>query len=307
MKMKQLRFLNHKKINHQKWDECIAQATCNLPYAYSWYLDAVAENWDGLIWGNYEAVMPLVWLRKWGVRCLYQPYYCQQGGVFSRTNVTPELLEKFLAYLKSNFLYVNLNLNHGNQLPANGKTLKLKKNLILELNDDYSFISRKFSENQRRNITKAIKKRLQFSVATDEAGFIKFYLKNVNREKENFKPQHEKMLKRLVHVLLEKGCAKIAVVSSPENEWLAASVIIHHRNRLINIINTSSVTGKSSGASHLLFSEIIRVNTGKDLIFDFEGSSIASIARFYEGFGAQEENFLQLKHVVGGRFSQLFL
>lgn len=305
--MNQLQFFSHKEIDIRKWDASVTQAAYSLPYAYSWYLDAVAENWDGLVWGEYEAVMPLVWVRKLGVKCLYQPYYCQQGGLFSKQKITDDLQAQFLAFVRKNFLYANINLNHSNLTTPASSKLKPKRNLVLPLAADYLIISKKFSENHRRNISKAIKKGLVFSTNTEEQEFVNFYLGNINREKENFKTQHEKILKRLVKKLLENGMAEVCVVSNTKNEWLAASVVINHQNRLINIINTSSAEGKTSGASHFLFSEIVKKYASKNLLLDFEGSSIASIARFYEGFGAQEENFLQFKHVVGERFSQLFL
>ena len=59
--MNNIRFLRRSEIDLDKWDDTIAKATHSLPYAFSWYLDAVAEHWDALVMDDYKAVMPLVW------------------------------------------------------------------------------------------------------------------------------------------------------------------------------------------------------------------------------------------------------
>lgn len=278
-----------------------------LPYAFSWYLDAVAENWDGLVYGEYEAVMPLTWFRKLGVKCLYQPYYCQQAGVFSINPLQEEFLQGFLHYCTQTYLYVSINLNSSNGYSNNALKIKPKKNLLLELKGDYDMLRKSYSENHRRNIAKAQKNKLLFETSTkDEGAFVKFYLANINREKLKFKGRHEKAFKKLVHALLTNGLAEIAVVKQPEGEWLSASLLIQHGSRIINIINASSSHGKANGAAHFLFDNVIKQNTNRGLILDFEGSSIPSIARFYEGFGAQEEFFYHFEYIAGRRFSQLF-
>jgi hypothetical protein len=54
-----IKYLKHKEINKEKWDKCISSSHNKIIYALSWYLDVVSPNWDGLIKGDYEAVMPI--------------------------------------------------------------------------------------------------------------------------------------------------------------------------------------------------------------------------------------------------------
>ena len=67
--MNEIRFLKRNEINERAWNECVEKSVYSLPYAYVWYLDAVAENFDALVLNNYEAVFPLVWLKKFGIKC----------------------------------------------------------------------------------------------------------------------------------------------------------------------------------------------------------------------------------------------
>ena len=55
-------YLKHHQIDKKKWDSCIFYAKEGILYAYSWYLDIVAPNWDAIILLNkdsYISVMPL--------------------------------------------------------------------------------------------------------------------------------------------------------------------------------------------------------------------------------------------------------
>ncbi len=53
--------------------------------------------------------------------------------------------------------------------------------------------------------------------------------------------------------------------------------------------------GKTLGASHALINAFIKDNAGEDLLLDFEGSDIPSLAFFYSSFGAVEERYSAVK------------
>ena len=302
--MKQLQILKRKEIDERKWDALINSSVDSLPYALSHYLDA--ENWEALVLNDYEAVMPLVWLRKFGFKCLYQPYYCQQLGIFSKQILNRETMKEMLVATQK-FLYININLNPSGKIIADEFSFKKKKNLLLDLNKEYSTIRKNYSENHKRNISKAEKNELQFSEDVELKQFQEFYLKNVNRKKENFKPQHERFFKSLTKTLIANGTGKIFITKNQKGELAAAVMLLFHQNRIINIINTTSIEGKKSGASHFLFNSIIQKFSNRQNILDFEGSSIPTIARFYEGFGAHEEIFYKYHTTLIKKLSQRFL
>ena len=88
-------YLTYQEIDKAKWDDCINQSINKLIYAESVYLDAMAENWDAIIMNDYEAVMPLTWKKKFGIKYLYQPAFIQQGGIFSRKKIDGKLIDSF--------------------------------------------------------------------------------------------------------------------------------------------------------------------------------------------------------------------
>jgi len=178
--MSQLRVLKRKEIDEQEWNALIQASVPSLPYALTYYLDAVAENWEAVVINDYEAAMPLVWLRKLGVKCLYQPYYCQQLGIFSKQNLSEHAMKEILLAAQP-FSYININLNSSAKIIAEELSLKSKRNLLLDLSKDYSAIRKKYAENHKRNIAKAEKCKLVFKEEVELKQFQKFYLENVNR------------------------------------------------------------------------------------------------------------------------------
>jgi hypothetical protein len=53
--------------------------------------------------------------------------------------------------------------------------------------------------------------------------------------------------------------------------------------------------GKTLGASHSLIDAFIKDHAGEDIVLDFEGSDIPSLAFFYSSFGAVEEKYSAIK------------
>ena len=61
LKQMNLQILPSPLIDTTKWDDCISRSANGLIYASSRYLNAMADNWDGMIIDDYKAVMPLPW------------------------------------------------------------------------------------------------------------------------------------------------------------------------------------------------------------------------------------------------------
>jgi hypothetical protein len=109
--MENIRYLVNKDIDKEKWDNCIDNAANGLIYGYSFYLDAMAKNWDALVLNDYEAVMPLTWNKKYGICYLYQPPFLQQLGIFNTTTLREEVKNAFIMAGLKRFRFVELFVN----------------------------------------------------------------------------------------------------------------------------------------------------------------------------------------------------
>ncbi|HEY5969804.1 MAG TPA: GNAT family N-acetyltransferase [Chitinophagaceae bacterium] len=289
----QIKYLQYKEIDKAKWDACITNAPNGLIYGYSFYLDCMARHWDALVLGDYEAVMPLIWNKKYGFYYMYQPAFTASLGVFGR-NLTKGIIDDFVSMLPSKFRLVEISLNSGNIVGDSKSFSLLSSNYILHLNSSYEEISKTYRDNHNRNIKKAFQLGCSVSklVSVDE-------IIQLNKEQlqhiDGTKPEDYPNFKKLYELLKNKGQAKTYGILDKQNKILASAVFFFSHNRAYYIMVGNHPDGKTIGASHALIEAFIKDHADQNLILDFEGSDIRNLAFFYSGFGATEEIYPALK------------
>ena len=288
-----LRYLSHRSIDFIKWDVCAGEAYNSRIYANSWFLDRTAVEWDALVFGDYEYVMPLPVRRKLGIAYLYQPLYTQQLGIFPPP--PPQVAVAFFETLKQRFMYMDIQLNSSNLPVRDLKDVAFacRKNFLLPVCADYYAIEAAYSSNTRRNLSKAEANRLSFAEGIPMEAYLNFKQQNlpVKIPKEGMQK-----LKSIIAYCLYKGIGEIEGVYSPDNNLCAAVFFCRWKERVIYLNAVSSEEGKELRAMFFLIDRFIRSVAGKDLAVDFEGSMIPGIARFFEGFGAAPEVYYQVKY-----------
>lgn len=292
-----IKYLSHKDINKRKWDECVSSSVNGRVYAYSWYLDIVADKWDALILDNYQAIFPLPFRRKFGVDYVYQPVFTQQLGLFSKVPLTPSLVEEFLAEIPSRFQYVNLNLNQHNYLKSLRIKAEPRRNIEMDLLDEFSLIRKKYSSNLKRNLKKAAKAKLTIFENLKPDAVTKLFQANKGKQLGVYSQEDYSRLIRLVYKALQLGHAEVWGAYSEENNLCAAAIFIRSHKRVTFLFSGSSDYARQNAALPYLLDAYIEANSGKELVFDFEGSNDESLARFYLGFGSQPIAYTQIHWV----------
>jgi len=283
-----IKFIQRKNIDDERWNSIIAASKHETIYPYTWYMDASADQWFGLVFGDYEYIMPVAFRKKYTLKYLYQPFHNQQLGVYSEKPVDDKISQIFLQKIKSDFLVGNYAFNAGNSLQEEaGYELSERVNYALSLSDGYEQLYKNYSVNTRRNVRKSCKFDLEISEKLSVPEFVVF--KRNNNEKKEGKEFYLNM-ERLLLELVKMGKAKISAVYLG-GELCAAAVFSFSAKRVIYMLSASNAQGKEHRAMFHLIDSSIRSNAEKDVLLDFEGSNVSSIARFFAGFGAQPEKY----------------
>jgi len=286
-----IRYIKNAEIDFEKWDACVSKASNGLIYAFSWYLDRVSKNWDALVFGDYENVMPLTFNKKWGIEYLCQPTYCQQLGIFPGAG--REIADSFLKEVKTHFRFAEINLNpqsfSGGKIPG----MSEKQNFILSLSKKYDGLEKGFSSHTARHLKKAVKNKLNVSVALDIEEYITFKLQNQNIKA--FRDSAEN-LRKLISFLIPGGKCKIYGVHDSGSRLCAAAIFVFTGKRVTYLNAVSSNKGRNLDAMCFLIGFFLKEHAQSNLILDFEGSMIPGVARFYSGFGAVPENYYHYRY-----------
>ena len=280
------------QIDQQKWDECIDNAVNGLLYAKSFYLDAMADNWDALVLNDYEAVMPLTWRKKWGVRYLYQPAFVQQGGVFFREKLSKSTVEAFIEQACAHFRFAEITLNHLNALPeVKGGNGCWRKNYILPLAAEYGQLFEAYPSTTIKNVKRARNAGLCYGPSSDFEGILDLYKTLYAKRLPFFSDLDYAHFSEICKKLFQENKLVVRQVMSRENELVAAAVLLVDKERMYNMISCVTDKGRLQRGNYFLYDRLIQEYAGSGIVLDFEGSDVQGIAAFYMHFNPIMENY----------------
>jgi len=312
-------YIKNNQINREKWDDCISKSCNSRVYGLSWYLDIVCENWDGIIFGDYEAVFPVIFSRKmFFIKTSYHPLFCQQLGLFFKSGgIADKLISQLSGY---NFIW----MFHATILPTyfkryiyhathefstllkgwsgfhsmfNTRTIWMS-NLTLKLGDPYNVLRNKYNTNTIRNLKKSSNFNLKIKELEVDI-FMDLYKKNKNIRRSiqkfyPFKNHNYLIIKKLISTCLKKKRGRLIGVFNQEKCLVSAAFFLSCFKRKIMLFNVTKPNCKEYHAMTFLIDNFIKSNCEQNLILDFEGSNIEGVRKFYKGFGSYDACYTRI-------------
>jgi lipid II:glycine glycyltransferase (peptidoglycan interpeptide bridge formation enzyme) len=279
-------FVKRAALDVEKYDSCIENSIQSRIYAFSWYLDIVADHWDVLVLNDYEAVMPLPWKQKFGLKYITQPYFCQQLGIFSVEKISKEIQLQFIKKIPLQFLKVALVLNSQNMLIGQ----PIKKNLFLQLNKNHELLRKKFSKGRKHAIKVAEKNQLMVAETSIQS------LIDIQKELYQYEFSEKKLIK-LSKQVLQQNTGEVVGVFKDE-VLLGGAFFLFQKERIVYLFSAFTEKGRELQAASFLLNYMLKKNENSLLIFDFEGGNISNIATFYNSFGAEVETYSLVTRIL---------
>ena len=288
-------YLKHDGIDKLKWDETVSRSVNGIIYARSWYLDIVSPGWEALIEDDYDTVFPLTHKRKFGIPYLYQPFFTQQLGLFSRDHLTVKLVSEFLQSIPEKFRFAEIHLNSMNKIEPGEHTLEKRVNLELDLIHTYEYLRKNYDQNVKRNLKKASDSSVVIGHKVEPDELITLFRENYGKKEQKLGFADYEVLRKLMSYCLKKRSGLILGAFLPDGKLCAAVFFLTDKNRMIFHFAASDHKARESGAMFLLVDNFIREHYGQPLTLDFEGSNDPNVARFYKSFGAKECNYFLVR------------
>lgn len=281
--------LKYKEIDWEKYQKCLEISEQYLFFAEKQYLDLlIGENWEILIYEDYEAIMPIPVVKKIGFNFVLMPLQTQQLGVFSEKD-DAVINQKLLEFFQKKYKIYYYAFNAKNSFL---KTLNKRNNYVLP-SDDYQEIKSRYSMHRRRNVRVLadFEERIKFEETTNLEDSKLFFQKHIvgldkkwliDKTFSNMKNFWDIQLLKVYSLYIDGALASQAyILDAPKEQFL------------INFINDKNFLKFNS--TSIILDKIIQKNISQKQ-FNFHGSNIPEIAEFYRRFGATEEQYSFIAH-----------
>ena len=301
-------------IQSQQGYRSLCEREPSIPlFSQAWWLDAVAGPafWDAVLALRGKEVvgaLPYVRKRRWGMTLLTQPKLTQTLGPWVRLTqdkctkaprvedvlgALADGLPEFAAYRQ------NWDVARTNWLPFCWRGFEQTTRYTYVLPDicDPDAVWQGVKKDIRGNVRKASNRfGVQVRFSDDIGELLPVLRKTFDRQGKQF-PFAEEFLYRIDRAASKQG--KRAIVLGEDGEgWLhAGTYIVWEGNTAYQLLNGYDPELRQSGAGSLCVWTAIQKAAEHVSRYDFEGSMIEPVERFFRAFGAIQTPYFQVQRI----------
>jgi len=277
-------------------------------FSRDWWLNAACgDDWDVLLEeknGKVQAAMPLY------VPChriITMPHYTQTMGVWfaagaddtkysSMLEQRQTICKSFIDRLKS---YKNFRQNFSHDftdwLPFYwaGYSQTTRYTYILHDIKDFDKSLSRMSQQARRNLKRAEEQSITVRRGINTDDFLKIQALTFERQNKR-NTQSSAVLRRIIDAAREREQGDIFGGYDEEGNLHAVAFVVWQNSSAYYIAGGSDPALRSSGAHALVLWEAIKYASQYTDTFDFEGSMIPGVERFFREFGAVQTPYFMI-------------
>jgi len=291
-------------------DFCAEEESMTI-FSQPWWLDTVAgkDNWDVVVVekkGQIRATMPFVIKKTFFMTMLAMPPLTQTLGPWFRKSsakyskrlaLHKKLIGELIAKLPPfDHFMQNFHYSQTNWLPLYwlGFRQTTRYTYILpDLRDETKLWSG-LRENIRTDIRKA-SNRLQLRICNDKTISDFYRLNRLVFERRGIPtPYTEDFIVRLDEACIRHNARRIFIAEDEQGKLHAGVYVIWDRNSAYYLMGGSDPDLRNSGANSLCMWEAIKFAATVTGQFDFEGSMIEPVERYFRAFGAIQTPYFSI-------------
>jgi hypothetical protein len=246
----------------------------------------MAGEWDALVLGDYEAVMPLTWRKKFGIYYLCQPFVASPLGVFSPMPIDKVMMETFIESIPATFKLIDIDLNVANNC-VDGSFVTQRKNYVLPLTSTYEVLQQHYNRHARRKLRKAKEAGLKIveGIAIEEIAELSYQMM-AEKDKVPME-EYEKFIRLFKDITPHvESCNTVAALDEA-GTIIASDIHIVHNKRIYSILAGNRPQSNECGGFYFVLDSLIKKYAGTGYLLDFEGSDVPGIAFLFECLGGQ--------------------
>lgn len=301
--MKQLMSWKEKVLSNSINSQEIKEV--NSIFEQPWWLDAVCKDeWDAIVLKKGDrtyARMPFYKTKSYGCKLLTLPPETQTLGIYiedtgaklcKKLEKNKKIINEIIENLPKGYnvdFYLDPKFDYF--IPFSWAGFKVTPRITYQFNDltNLDEIFKGFKENIKTDIRKAEK---QVEVRDDLPIEVLYEMQKKTFERQNRKPpQSLDVFMRIDEAAKAHNARKLLAAVDSDGCVHAAAYFIYDENRCYYLIGGGDPEYRNSGAGALLVWEGIKFASTVSKTFDFEGSVIEEIERFFRAFGANPKTY----------------
>jgi hypothetical protein len=288
-----IKYIKRQDLDVVKYDKCIDASLQSRIYAFSWYLDIVADNWGVLVLGNYQAVMPVPIRKKYGIKYVYPPFWLLQLGVFS-SDINQDI-KPFLTFLFDKFKSVELRLNTKN-LKFESRYLISKQMQYFALDNSYSSVFESYRKDRRKDLKKASNQNLTEKWNDNPEKLITLFKNNVGKRTPYIVDKDYVNLLKLINECIKNRVGEVLSIYDAKNNLVASGFFLKNNGEVTILVSSTDFKNRKNGANTYLIDRAIYKYQKNFEVFNFGGSSMLTIANYFLSFGGFSADYQQIKY-----------
>ncbi|MFK7972340.1 MAG: hypothetical protein AB8F95_18365 [Bacteroidia bacterium] len=305
----QVHILPHTEIDARRWDDFIKASPQGSVYATYDYATSVKPDWQALIIeenGVWQAILPFVQSKKYGLRYVLQAPFCQTWGpilapfeakntytALSQQHKRLEALSKAIPTVHLTQINCHASLQYLLPFHHEGFRAEVRYTHQLTLEPE-DMLRQGLSSQTKRNLGKSHKAGHTLFTADDTELYMRLLTKNKAEGHDTMGglKEGDVMLKKLSTL----PTVSILEIHSPTGTGIAAGLFANWNGTRYYLAGAQDPESKDEGAMYrLLWEAMLEAERQGCTLFDFEGSMISGVARFFRQFGASPVPYFSLK------------
>lgn len=264
-----MQIIERQNIDVVKWNSLVNSG--NTFFSFSWYLDAVAENWAVLIDEDYSYGMALPYTKRAGLEILYTPIFVRYVEWFG----SESKLKEAQSLIAKRFKIIQLNCS-----------AELLKGNCKEVVYQVADTNRKLGSQAKRSLKKAISEELTVLKSVDYNSVFDVISMELTGKHEGLTSKSIQNLEKLFQAGKEANVLNAYQVVRQSSE--GGIVCFEDEKRSLYLKGAVTENVKRNGGMYLALNSAIESALTKKVNFDFGGSKAAGVKKFNHNLGGKD-------------------
>lgn len=268
-----MKLVERAEINVEKWDALVATDSAASFFSFSWYLDAVAENWCVLVNDDYSNGLALPFSKRLGVEILYVPIFGRYSHLFG------SLEDDDLVKIKKRFSV--------REFATSTHLFNDEANRVHQVIKDFD--SRKLSSQAKRSLKKATNSGIEVTANKKFDSIFVAIEQELEGKFSGIDSERLSLLKQLFESAQNNGVLSVFEVS--DGNETGGIVCLQNQTQILYLKGACPENLKRNGGMYLALNAAIESAQKSNLMFDFGGSNVEGVHRFNTNLGGIDQSY----------------